>query len=137
MRRVLFVGLIIVGMFVLFGCGAFSDEASVTGNVTYLQRIALPDDAVVTVQIQDTSRQDVAAEVIGEQVIETEGQQVPISYEVSYDPDVIEDNHTYTMSARITDGEGNLLFINDTAIPVITRDSPTEDVEILVVQTGG
>ncbi len=107
--------------------------ASVTGTVTYVQRIALPDDAVVNVQIQDTSLADAPAVVMGEQIIETAGQQVPIPYEVAYNPDEIQDNHTYTVRARIEDNEGNLLFTSDTAIPVITRDNPTEDVEIMTV----
>jgi uncharacterized lipoprotein YbaY len=110
--------------------------AAVTGTVTYLQRIALPEDAVVQVEIRDTSLADAPAETIGVQVIHTNGRQVPIPYVVRYNPAVIVENHTYTMSARISDSEGNLLFINDTAIPVITNDNPTENVEILVVQTG-
>jgi putative lipoprotein len=112
------------------------EQACVTGTITYLQRIALPEDAVVQVQIQDTSLADVAAEVIGEQIITSPGQ-VPIAYEVCYDPSVIQDGHTYTMSARITDAEGNLLWINDTSIPVITNGNPTTDVEIPVIQVGG
>jgi heat shock protein HslJ/uncharacterized lipoprotein YbaY len=111
-------------------------EACVTGTVTYLQRIALPEDAVVQVQIQDTSLADAPAEVIGEQIIENPGQ-VPIPYEVCYDPGLIQDNHSYSMSARITDGDGNLLWINDTVTPVITRGNPTEDEEIPVIQVGG
>jgi putative lipoprotein len=136
MRKALFLLMNMVATLMVVGCGSAADERSVTGTVTYLQRIALPDNATVTVQIQDTSLADAAAEVIGEQVIETEGQQVPIPYAVTYDSGVIEENHTYTMSARITDGEGKLIWINDTAIPVITRANPTEDVEIVVVQVG-
>ena len=111
--------------------------AAVTGEVVYAQRIALPEDAIVTVQIQDTSLADAPAKVIGEQVIETNGRQVPIPYSVSYDPDVIDERFTYTMSARITNGAGDLLWINDTAIPVITQGNPTEGVVIPVVQVGG
>jgi len=115
----------------LTACG--SGASSVSGTITYLQKIALPDDAVITVQIQDTSLADAPATVMGEQIIQTEGKQVPFDYEVRYDAEAIQDNHTYTMSVRITDGAGKLLFINDTAIPVITRDNPTQDVEIIVV----
>ena len=79
---------------------------------------------------------DAPAKAIGEQIIESPGQ-VPIPYEVCYDPSQIEDNHTYTMRARITDSEGNLMWINDTAIPVITNGNPTENVEIPVIQVGG
>jgi len=110
-----------------------SGSSSVSGTVTYLQKVALPNDAVITVQIQDTSLADAPAKIMGEQVIQAEGKQVPFEFEVTYDANAIQDNHSYTMSVRITDGAGNLLFINDTAIPVITRDNPTQDVEIVVV----
>ena len=53
-----------------------------------------------------------------------------------YDPEAIDEKYSYSMSARIEDGAGKLLFISDTAVPVITRDSPTKDVEIVVVSAG-
>ena len=106
---------------------------TVTGTVTYLERIALPDDAVVNVQLQDTSLADAPAVVLGEQTIETAGQQVPIPYEISFNPDDIQETNTYVVRATIRDGEGTLLFTSDTAIPVITNDNPTEDVEIVTV----
>ena len=108
-------------------------NAAVTGEVTYAPRIALPDDAVITVQLQDTSLSDAPLGVMGEQVIQTNGRQVPIPYVVLYNANDIQPNHTYTMSARITDGAGNLLFINDTSIPLITNGNPTHDVEIMTV----
>jgi putative lipoprotein len=137
MARLKFVLPIILLAFVVAACGNDNrGEDCVTGIVLYRHRIALPEDAIVQVQIQDTSLADAPAKVIGEQTIENPGQ-VPIPYEVCYDSNQIEDNHTYTMSARITDSEGNLLWINDTAIPVITNGNPTEDVEIPVIQVGG
>jgi putative lipoprotein len=110
--------------------------AVVPGAVSYRQRIALPEEALVEVQIRDTSLADAPAETIGVQVIQTNGRQVPFPYAVTYNPATIIENHTYTMSARITDGEGKLLFINDTSIPVITNGNPTSEVEIVVVPVG-
>lgn len=107
----------------------------VNGQVTYVQRIALPDDAEIQVQIQDVSLADAKAQIIGTQLIKTNGRQVPIPYQVFYNPDIIVENHSYSMSARITAG-GQLLFINDTNIPVITQGNPTKDVEIVVVPVG-
>ena len=126
------VAVLALGL-LLGACGSQKEDASVTGTVIYRERIALPDDAVVTVLLQDVSKQDVKAAVMGEQVIKTEGKQVPIDYAVPYDEDAIDERFTYSVSARIEDGAGKLLFISDTVIPVITRDNPTEDVEILVV----
>ena len=130
-RHVIQMGIILLLTFLLVGCGA--GEATVSGDVTYRQRIALPDDAVVTVIIQDVSIMDVATKMIDEQVIQINGAQVPIPYEVPYDLDEIDERHTYSMSARIEDSIGKLLFISDTAIPVITNGNPTVDVEIVVV----
>jgi uncharacterized lipoprotein YbaY/heat shock protein HslJ len=111
-------------------------NAAVTGLVNSLQEVTLPADAILTVQLQDVSLQDAPAVILGEQVIQASGQQLPILFMVVYDPTVIQQNRSYSMMARITDAAGNLLFISDTNIPVITGGSPTHDVEILVVSTG-
>lgn len=107
-------------------------QAVVTGTVTYLQRSALPADAVTTVRLVDISLADAAAELISEQVITTEGQQVPIPFELAYDPAQIVDNNRYAVQAFI-ELDGQLLFISDTVIPVLTMDSPSSDVEVMVV----
>jgi putative lipoprotein len=127
---------LLLGLVLLAGCGS-SSQATVSGTVTYLQRIALPPDAVVTVRIEDVSRADVMAEAIGQQVIHTDGAQVPIPFEVTYDTDQIEENHSYSLRVRIEDRAGTLLWINDTSVPVITRDNPTRDIEVIVVPVGG
>lgn len=119
------------------GCGLTLGKPSVTGTVTYRQRIALPPDAVVTVRVEDVSRADAPADLIGEQVIKTEGKQVPIPFTVAYDRADIEEGHRYNVGARIEDGSGKLLFISDTLIPVITGGKPTADIEIVVVPVGG
>lgn len=128
--------VLLLGIAALAGCNSSSDEASITGTVTYRQRIALPPDAVVTIRIEDVSRADAPAEIIGEQVIKTEGAQVPIPFRVTYDPGQIVENHSYSLRVRIEDGTGKLLFINDTNVPVITGGNPTQDIEVIVVQTG-
>ena len=123
-----FVMLMVLAL-IISGCNA---KSSVSGTVNYLQKIALPPDAVVTVQLQDVSLADAPAKVIGEEVI-TGPEQVPIEYSVSYEYREIEDSHTYVVRARIEDGAGKLLFTNDTSIPVLTQGNPTENVEIMVI----
>jgi putative lipoprotein len=132
MNRLIFLPIFILLALVAVAC---SSQSSVSGEITFQGDSGIPDDATITVQIQDTSLADAPAEVIGEQVI-TDASEFPVTYEVSYDPDQIVDNHTYTMSARVTAADDTLLYINDTAIPVITRDSPIENVEIPVIQVG-
>jgi len=114
----------------------FSAQPQVTGTVTYRERMALPDDAVVRVQLQDVSIADAPTTVIGEQVFSTDGAQVPFPFTVSYPASVIEEGNRYSIAARITDGEGNLLFITDTYVPVITGDNPVSDIELVLVRVG-
>jgi putative lipoprotein len=135
--KIISILILLLGFVALSGCGKSSDNAKVTGTATYLQRIALPPDAVMATRIEDVSKADAPAEVIGEQVIQTEGKQVPIPFEVSYDPNQIQENHSYSLRVRIEDGAGKLLFINDTSVPVITRGNPTSDIEIILIQTSG
>lgn len=127
----------LMGASLLPACAGSSPEAetemaTVSGTVTYLERRAMPPEAVVTVRLQDVSRADVPAILMGEQRITMAGRQVPIPYEISYDPATIDPRMTYTVSARIEIGD-RLLMISDTAYRVITRDAPTRDVEIRVI----
>lgn len=109
---------------------------AVTGSVTYKQRIALPDDAMLSVQLQDSSLADAPAIILGEVSYATAGKQVPLPFAISYDPADIQENHTYSLAARIVDAEGNLMFVNDTAVLVITNNNPTTNIDVPVIPVG-
>ncbi|MCH8309538.1 MAG: YbaY family lipoprotein, partial [Chloroflexi bacterium] len=95
--------------------------ATVTGTITYRERIALTPDAVVEVKLLDVSRADAPAITIGEQIIENPGQ-VPVAFEIEYNPTDIDERFTYAIGARITES-GELAFSNDTRHSVITKDN--------------
>jgi putative lipoprotein len=104
--------------------------SKVTGTVTYRQRIALAPDAVLEVKLLDVSRADAPSETIASQEIQLEGRQVPISFEVQYDPTHIDPNNRYTIQARILAG-GQLHFISQQAYPVLTHGNPS-NLEVIV-----
>lgn len=108
-------------------------NATVSGNVTYMQRVALPTGSVVEVELRDTSRADAPAEILAKNKITTTGQNVPIPYTLNYDPTKIVENNSYSVAAKITI-DGKLSWISTVNIPVITRGNPTNNVEILVSQ---
>ena len=109
-------------------------NASVSGSVTYRERLALSPGARLEVELRDTSLQDAAAPLVAEQVIENPGQ-VPIDFEVGYNKDDIEPRNTYSVQARIIESDGRLAFINDTAYDVITRGNPGKvDMTLVMVQ---
>ncbi|MGB2625380.1 MAG: YbaY family lipoprotein [Candidatus Acidiferrum sp.] len=93
---------------------------TVTGTVSYLQRMALPANAIVVVQLQDSSLADAPAKVLAEDKITLGGRQVPIRFSVIYDSAKIDERRTYTVNARIL-VDGQLRFVSDKSYPVLTH----------------
>jgi putative lipoprotein len=81
--------------------------------------------------LQDVSRQDVAATVIASQTITTTGENVPIPFELAYDPAEIDARMSYALSVRITVG-GQLRWINTERYAVLTNGAPITGVEVVV-----
>ena len=108
-----------------------SPNASVSGTVTYRERLALSPAAKLVVELRDVSYADAAAPLIARQTISGPGQ-VPISFRLEYNRDDIDARNTYAVSARIIEADERLAFTNDTAYDVITRGSPSR-VEMLLV----
>ena len=111
---------------------AGSEPASVTGTVSYRERIALTPEAVVEVQLLDVSLADASAKLIARQTIKPK-RQVPIPFELVYDPADIDERFTYTVRATIRE-RGRLLFTTDRSYRVLTRGSPNH-VDLILVRT--
>jgi len=111
---------------------AGSEPASVTGSVNYRERIALTPEAVVEVQLLDVSLADASAKLIARQTIKPK-RQVPIPFELVYDPADIDERFTYTVRATIRE-RGRLLFTTDRSYRVLTRGSPN-NVDLMLVRT--
>ncbi len=112
----------------------------VSGTVAYRERIAMPENAVLTMQLQDisvpdgTQGSDVPATVIAEQKFTFAGHQVPLPFELHYDAAKIDPKHAYVLSARITVAD-QLMFMNTTAYRVITQGNPTKaDIVLQMVE---
>jgi uncharacterized lipoprotein YbaY len=99
--------------------------ASVTGTVTYLPRIAMPPSAVLEVSLVDVSRADAPAIVLASQSTVFGDRQVPIPFELVYNPNQIDPRFSYAVQARIL-VDGQLRFINTSRFGVITQGHPTE-----------
>lgn len=100
------------------------DAARITGTVTYRERMALSNLAEFEVTLEDVSRQDVSAKVIARQTIRDPGQ-VPIRFELEFQPAEIDQRMSYSLRAKIHD-DGKLAFISDTHTPVLTRGAGRE-----------
>ena len=109
-------------------------NASVSGSVTYRERLALSPGAKLVVELRDVSYQDAAGPAYRSPDINGPGQ-VPITFKVEYNRDDIDSRNIYGISARSIESDGRLAFINDTAYDVITRGKPSKvDMLLVLVQ---
>jgi len=98
--------------------GKQTENLSVSGSISYRERIALSPQSILEIKLVDVSRADAPANVIAEKSVTGPGQ-VPINFEMAYDPTSIDQRLTYAVQARISEGD-RLVFINDTHTPVLT-----------------
>lgn len=104
-------------------------ESVVSGTVFYVQRSALSTTARVTVRLADVSHADAPPAVIAEQVIETDGRQVPFAFSLAYDPAQIDQEADYAVSAQI-DEEGHVFWTTTERHAVITGGNPIADLQL-------
>jgi putative lipoprotein len=135
--RKIFILLILSATVALAGCGSSTNKAAVTGVITHTHRMTLPVGYVVTVQIEDITKADAPGKKIAEQVIKSQGEQLPMPFEIVYDPGKIDANHTYSIRVKIEDSTGKMLYTNNSSVAVITNGNPTQNVDVIVVLVNG
>ena len=110
------------------GSGVLEGEVWFAGGA-----VELPDGAIAAVSLLDTSLQDAAATLIGEQVRAVAA--LPFDFRIEYDPSLIQERNEYSLQARV-ELEGELLYINDTVHTVLTRGSPAQSgIEVIRVES--
>jgi putative lipoprotein len=118
-------------MLVLTGGIAMAELATIEGVASYRERIALRPGAVLEVELLDISRADAPSQRLASTRIEVQGQ-VPIAFELNYDPAMIEPNRTYAVTAKLILHD-QVIFRSDAVHPVLTRGAG-DTVEILMVR---
>jgi len=100
------------------------NTSSVTGTINLRQRVALPNNAIITVQLADISRQGVPAPVLAQQTITANGAQAPFPFTLQYDKGQITTTGIYIVQGNIK-VNGQLRYTTTTAFRVITHGNPT------------
>jgi len=99
--------------------------------LTYRENIALPTTARATVRLVNLSMADNPLGIIAEQTISNPGQ-VPIPFDLKYDPNRIDQNLLYSIKASIDDGKGNMLYVTTRDYLVITQRNPVAGIEVVL-----
>lgn len=104
------------------------------GAAMYRERIALPPDAVFEVELQDVSKADAPAVVLGRGRLAPAGQP-PFRFEITYDDAAVQAGHRYTVRASVRQQE-RLLFTTDSHYPVL-EDDRNVPLNLLLVSARG
>lgn len=113
--------------------GPSEQPVTVTGQITYRERIALPPTAQVEITLADVSLMDAPAKTIAQQRFTADGRQVPFAFSLTVDQRPLDPRHSYAVSARITDASGRLMFITDTRNSVAFDDRRVIDMGTLTL----
>lgn len=121
---------------ILTGCASVTAPpqaptgATLSGTITYRQKIALSPTARVKVFLQETPRAAMPATALGEVEILNPGQ-VPIAFSVRYDPAAIKPDGLYTLLVKIYEGD-RTRFLNTSRYPVLTGGACADRCAVVV-----
>lgn len=108
---------------------AFADKVTLTGDVTYRERIALPPGGWLTVSLVDLAM-PTQPRVSAKAAIASPGR-VPLTFALNFDQSVILPGHSYALDAEIAGDDGTLWF--RTASPyAVDPLTPAQPIVIIV-----
>ncbi len=109
--------------------------ATLSGTVTYREKIALPEGSLIEVQIRDVSREDAETDPIAGVSIVTRGENVPIGFVVDYNPALIKPDRSYAVFSRIYVAN-ELRWITDSVVPFLDNGNPIGNADLVLAATG-
>lgn len=124
--RAITLTALLAGVLGLSGCMTGPDFTQMDARVVPQQAFTAPADAQLEVRLVDVSKADTPAGLIAS--TRYGGlRQGPFPVSLQYDRNAIEDGHRYALQADVR-SEGQLYWINDTAVPVFEGNSARDNV---------
>ncbi len=112
------------------GGGPGRGDSVIRGNVTYRQRISLGPNSEIAVKLVDSA--DSNGPAVAETTVSTGNRQVPIPFELRYEPRDINRQRNYELQAVIRTA-GKVVFKTEAGVPVSLRGNQQDSVELVVV----
>lgn len=108
---------------------ASADSASLTGTVTYRERIAPSPDVELHVRLTASSS---GASPLAQQTTRPDGQQVPLPFTLAYDAAAIDTATRYVVHATLSDRGDSLRWTTVTGVPVLTQGAARDSISVPV-----
>lgn len=127
-----FMGLFAVALAASSLAACASQTYTVSGTVSYRERLILPADAVVVARLEDITKGQTYPVVISEQRI-SPNSAGPTRFALPYVYGEVNPQANYVVTAWVEQG-GRVLFRNAKLYQVITKGSPTSNVNVELEQ---
>ncbi|MBL8881452.1 MAG: YbaY family lipoprotein [Hyphomicrobium sp.] len=115
---------------------SMAEFKTIEGAAGYREKIALPADAVLDVELRDISRADAPAPLLSAISVKAAGQ-VPIKFKLGYDDGMIDERFSYAVSAKLR-VNNKVVFRSSTTHLVLTRGNPgTVDIIMEKIASSG
>jgi uncharacterized lipoprotein YbaY len=105
----------------------------VWGTLSKLDRMGLPPGTRAQVALEDVSRAGARGIVLATTTVTTVGNQVPLHFLLTYEPETVLDRNSYTLRARVEAPDGQLLYVTDTHIPVFESGPAPAPLDLMLV----
>ena len=112
-------------------------QGIVSGTIAYAQRVATPSNAIVHVEIRDALQNPTTMKLEPVKIAEVDirvEHQIPRAFSIAYELAKIDPQHHYFLLVTIAMGGEPVprVFSNRQAIPIITYNNPTAQIEVQV-----
>ncbi|WP_294911037.1 YbaY family lipoprotein [Tatumella sp. UBA2305] len=114
------------------GISANVAQPVISGAVFVRQRIALPENAVLTVTLSDASNGTGPTRVIAQKVQKISGQQAPLHYKLPFNGRDVNPQGQVLLSAAIT-LDGRVIFASESLQPVTAGITQRKDLMLVAV----
>lgn len=108
----------------------WAEFQTLSGSVTYREKIMMPEGALVEVTLEDISLADAKSTVLSSITIKPEAS-VPVPFEMSYDDAMVDERHRYAVRALIRVGS-DVVWRTTEVFPALTHGAP-ESVDVVVM----
>ena len=109
-------------------------EAMIHGRVFYLERMLLPPETVLDVQLISARHADTPESVIAQKRF-SNLKGPPYDFELPFDRALLQPNSSYSLQATLSDTDGHAEFATDTRVPV--NPASAKVVQFRVVRVPG
>lgn len=125
----LFKILVLTFAFTVFSSAVMAEQKLISVTAAYRERVALPPDAILEVELLDVSRADAPSTKLS--YIRFRQDRVPFEVSLAYDEALIDERFTYVVAARMLSG-GDVIFRTTSSHPVLTHGA-SNAVDLLLV----